>query len=103
MKHEFGNLKVWIRFHPAEVAERILHVEIVLAKSACWPVRERDAEKSRAGRGKRDGVFFSAVVGDVDEFAEGLAIVARFQDEPKGWLSWLRRGSAKKVRPPQGD
>jgi serine/threonine protein phosphatase PrpC len=24
------------------------------------------------------------------------AIVARFQDEPKGWLSWLRRGSAKK-------
>jgi serine/threonine protein phosphatase PrpC len=23
-------------------------------------------------------------------------IVARFQDEPKGWLSWLRRGSAKK-------
>ena len=24
------------------------------------------------------------------------AIVARFQDEPKGWLSWLRRGSTKK-------
>ncbi len=24
------------------------------------------------------------------------AIVARFQEEPKGWLSWLRRGSAKK-------
>lgn len=23
-------------------------------------------------------------------------IVARFQDEPKGWLSWLRRGSAKR-------
>jgi serine/threonine protein phosphatase PrpC len=24
------------------------------------------------------------------------AIVARFQEESKGWLSWLRRGSAKK-------
>ena len=24
------------------------------------------------------------------------AVVARFQDEPKGWFSWLRRGSARK-------
>src|SRR5580704_8454992 len=77
MKHELRNLKIWIRLRAAEVAERVLNVKIVLAKSACWPVCERDAEESRVSRGKRDGVFLSTVVGDVDEFAEALAIVTR--------------------------
>src|SRR5579864_4754900 len=77
MKHEFGNLKVWIRFRAAEVAERVLNVEWHFAKPGGWLIGKRDAEESCAGRGKRDGVFFSAVVGDVDEFAEALAIVTR--------------------------
>src|SRR5262249_46540459 len=78
VQNEFRDLEVRIRFHAAEVTKRIFDVEIVFAKRASGPVGKRDPEKPSARRRKGNRVFFPSVVGNVDDFAERLTIVAYF-------------------------
>src|SRR4029077_101493 len=51
MEGEFRNLKIWIRLHAAEVAERVLNVKCHFAKPGGWLIGKHDSEESRAGRG----------------------------------------------------
>ena len=76
MEHQFRYLEVGIRLHSTEIAKRILHIKGQITETRRRLVGEGHTKEPSGCGGESDGVLLSSVVGNIDQLAKGLAVVA---------------------------
>src|ERR1700729_351745 len=98
MQHQFRYLKVGIGFHCTEIAKRTLHIKGQVAETRRRLVCESNAKKPGGGCGESDRVLFSPIIGNVDQFAEGLTVIAGFSiRDGRGCAEHVSRRRARVV------
>src|ERR1700686_5756087 len=79
MQYQFRYLKVGIRFRCTEIAERILHIKGQFAEARRRLVCKCHAKEAGGHCGESDRMLLPPIIGDVDQFTEGLTVIADFR------------------------